>query len=191
MRTDFTSGSGFPGPPSDSFRRYETMPVKAVRTATKADIAWIVSQEQRPDFATFIHRWPREQHERNLVDADKLYLIAVDEEQERLAFIILAGLSSKAKNVELVRMAVTRPSAGVGKPILMTVLDMVFNKLGANRLWLDVFDDNVRARRAYETVGLRKEKTPGAIALKSDGQSGSLIIMSIVAAKYREMIHCK
>jgi diamine N-acetyltransferase len=167
------------------------MPVKAVRTATKADIAWIVSQEQRPDFATFIHRWPREQHERNLVDADKLYLIAVDEEQERLAFIILAGLSSKAKNVELVRMAVTRPSAGVGKPILMTVLDMVFNKLGANRLWLDVFDDNVRARRAYETVGLRKEKTPGAIALESDGQSGSLIIMSIVAAKYREMIHCK
>ena len=191
MRTGSTSGSGFPGPPSDSFRRYETMPVKAVRTATKADIAWIVSQEQRPDFATFIHRWPREQHERNLVDADKLYLIAVDEEQERLAFIILAGLSSKAKNVELVRMAVTRPSAGVGKPILMTVLDMVFNKLGANRLWLDVFDDNVRARRAYETVGLRKEKTPGAIALKSDGQSGSLIIMSIVAAKYREMIHCK
>ena len=55
-------------------------------------------------------------------------------------------------------MAVTRPSAGVGKPILMTVLDMVFNKLGANRLWLDVFDDNVRARRAYETAGLRKER---------------------------------
>jgi hypothetical protein len=93
------------------------MPVKVVRAATKADIAWIVSQEQRPDFATFIHRWPREQHERNLVDAHKLYLIAVDEE---LAFIILAGLSSKAKNVELVRMAVTRPSAGVGKPILRT-----------------------------------------------------------------------
>ena len=40
------------------------MPVKAVRAATKADIAWIVSQEQRPDFATFIHRWRREQHER-------------------------------------------------------------------------------------------------------------------------------
>jgi hypothetical protein len=41
----------------------------------------------------------------------------MDEEQERLAFIILAGLSSKAENVELVRMAVTWPSAGVGKPI--------------------------------------------------------------------------
>ena len=109
----------------------------------------------------------------------------MDEEQERLAFIILAGLSSKAKNgsdtaQRWCRQTNPNDRSGHG-----------FNKLGANRLWLDVFDDNVRARRAYETVGFRKEKTPEAIALKSDGQSGSLIIMSIVAAKYREMIHCK
>jgi diamine N-acetyltransferase len=173
------------------FQMLSTMPVKAVRAATEADIAWIMSQEQRPDFAAFIHSWPREQHESYLVDADMLYLIAVDEEQERLAFIIINGLSSKTKNVKLVRMAVTRPSAGLGKPILMTVLDMVFNKLGANRLWLDVFDDNVRARRAYEAVGFRKEETPGKIAFKSDGQRGSMIIMSILAAKYREMIRPK
>src|SRR5439155_27103353 len=77
-----------------------TMPVKAVRPATEADIAWIVSQEQRLDFAAFIHSWPREQHQRNLDDADMLYLIAVDEEQERLAFIILSRLSSKTKEIK-------------------------------------------------------------------------------------------
>lgn len=167
------------------------MPVKAVRAATEADIAWIVSQEQRPDFAAFIHSWPREQHERNLIDADMLYLIAVDEEQERLAFIILSRLSSKTKEIKLVRMAVTRPGAGLGKQILMAVLDMAFNKLGANRLWLEVFDDNVRAIRAYEAVGFRRDKTPGMIAFRSDGQSGSMIIMSIPAAEYREMIRRK
>jgi diamine N-acetyltransferase len=163
------------------------MPVKAVRLATRADIAWIVSQERRPDFAAFIHRWPLEQHEGNLVDADKLYLIAQDEIQERVAFVILAGLSSKDRNIELVRMAVTRPGAGIGKPLLVTVLELAFNKLGANRLWLDVFDDNVRARRVYEAVGFRQEATSSGAALKADGQRGSLLIMSILAADYRAL----
>ena len=67
------------------------MPVNSIRPATKADIVWIVREEQRPDFAAFLHRWLREQHERNLADADKPYLIALDEAQERTAFVILAG----------------------------------------------------------------------------------------------------
>jgi ribosomal protein S18 acetylase RimI-like enzyme len=88
------------------------MPIRAIRPATEADVAWIVAQENRPEFAAFIHRWPGEDHERNLVDADKLYLIALDETQEQVAFVILAGLSSKARSIELVRMAVTRPGVG-------------------------------------------------------------------------------
>lgn len=31
-----------------------------VRPATKNDIPWIVAQERRLDFASFIHRWPLE-----------------------------------------------------------------------------------------------------------------------------------
>jgi diamine N-acetyltransferase len=167
------------------------MPVRTIRPATQADIAWIVSQEQRPDFATFIHRWPPERHERNLVDRDKLYLIAQDEAQERVAFVILAGLSSKARSFELVRMAVTRPGAGIGKPLLMIVMEMAFKKLGASRLWLDVFDDNVRARRVYEAVGFREEGTSGETAVKTDGQLGSLVIMSILATEYQILIGCQ
>jgi diamine N-acetyltransferase len=161
------------------------MPLHGVRRAQEADIPWLVSQEQRPDFAAFVHRWPSEQHVGNLGDADKLYLIAEDDNRERIAFVILAGLSSADRSVELVRMAVTRPGAGIGKPLLRSVLDMAFGELNVDRLWLDVFEDNVRARRAYEAVGFREEDTPRQAAQKSDGQPGLLLIMSIRAAQYR------
>jgi diamine N-acetyltransferase len=164
------------------------MTLAAIARATQADIAWIVGQEQRPDYAAFIHRWPQEQHERNLTDPDKLYLIARDDAGERQAFVILAGLSSKTRKFEVVRMAVVRPGTGIGKPLLAGVMAMAFGKLGADRLWLDVFDDNVRACRLYEAAGFRKEKAPGQVALKADGRRGSLVIMSIAAADYRGLI---
>ena len=160
------------------------MPVVLTRAATEADIAWIVSQERRPDFAAFIHCWPAEQHARNLADADKLYLIGQDDAGERLAFVILAGLGSQPRNVELVRMGVARPGTGIGKPLLASVLETVFDKLGANRLWLDVFDDNMRARRVYQAVGFREEGTPPLAARKTDGEPGFLIIMSMLAADH-------
>jgi diamine N-acetyltransferase len=160
------------------------MPIAAIRPATEADIAWIVCQEQRSDFAAFIHRWPAEQHRCNFADADKLYLIAQDEAGERLAFVILAGLRSAEKSIELVRMAVTQPSMGLGKRLLASVIETAFDKLGADRLWLDVFDDNVRARGVYEAAGFRDEETPRQAALKADSQPGYLIIMSILATDY-------
>jgi len=157
------------------------MPWMAVRTAREDDIPWLVGQEQRTDFAAFIHRWPAEQHVRNLDDADKLYLIGEDEAGERIAFAILGGLAATPGNIELVRMGVVHPGAGTGKPLLTAVIEMAFGSLGAKRLWLDVFDDNLRARRAYEAAGFRDDGAPRQAANKSDGTPGSLVIMSLMA----------
>lgn len=153
--------------------------------AVKADIAWIVSQEQRPDFAAFIHRWSLEEHERNLNDRDKHYLVAHDGRNRRLAFVILNGLFSPAHSIELARMAVIRPGTGIGKPLLRRVIDLAFNELRANRLWLDVFDDNRRAAHVYQSVGFIREGVLREAALKSDGQLGSLVVMSILKREYQ------
>lgn len=161
------------------------MPLKAMRRAREDDIAWLVSQEQRPDFAAFIHRWPADRHLGNLADPDKLYLIGEDEAGERIAFVILAGVAGALRDIELVRMSVAQPGAGVGKLLLVSVLDMAFNTLGAERLWLDVFEDNLRARRAYASAGFREDNTPRQMVRKSDGTSGTLVIMSIRATEYR------
>ena len=162
-----------------------TMPVATIRPATAADIGWLVGEERRGDFAAFIHRWPTEQHTRNLADPDKRYLIADDAAGQRAAFVILAGLGAAPRDIELVRMAVTRPGVGIGKLLLTTVIAMVFGELGAERLWLDVFADNARARRVYAAAGFREEDVPRQSARKADGQPGSLVIMSILATHYR------
>lgn len=161
------------------------MPVGSIRPATAADVAWIVGQEQRSDFAGFIHRFPPEQHQRNLTDADKLYLIAEDEAHQRAGFVMLAGLSSSDRNIELVRMGVAQPGTGIGRLLLMAAMETVFDKLGAHRLWLDVFADNARARHVYAAAGFREQAAASETVLKADGQPGSLVIMSIHAAEYR------
>lgn len=163
------------------------MTLEAIRPATKNDIKWIVFQEQRPEFESFIHRWPFEVHERNLADPDKLYLIAIDGSGSPVAFIILEGLSSKAKCIKLVRMVVSEPGTGLGKPLLKAVIHRVFAELGANRLWLDVFDDNSRARHTYKEVGFREEGVLREATLKIDGQLGSLVIMSILSREYLQV----
>ncbi|MGD9210248.1 MAG: GNAT family N-acetyltransferase [Desulfobacteraceae bacterium] len=163
---------------------------RAIRPACQKDIEWIVFQEQRKDFKPFIHHWPAEEHERNLAAPDKLYLIAVDANMEPLAFVILAGLSTEARCIELVRMAVIQPGIGIGKPILEKVIHIAFTELGANRLWLDVFDDNSRARHTYKTVGFYEEGVLREAALKSNGQLGSLVIMSILAKEFNMEKKC-
>jgi diamine N-acetyltransferase len=120
-----------------------------------------------------------------LTDPDKLYLVATDLSGQLIAFVILAGLTSKAHSIELARMAVVRPGTGIGKPLLKDIIDMAFNELKADRLWLDVFTDNGRALHTYKAVGFREEGVLQEASLRNDGQLGSLVIMSILAKEYR------
>ena len=160
------------------------MTFHAIRKAAAEDVDWIVSQERRADFETFIHRWPRSEHLSNLDDPDKMYLVATDTNNEPVGFVILLGLQSPARSIELARMAVVEPGAGIGKPLLKQVIDLAFTELGANRLWIDVFDDNARARRAYRSAGFQEEGLLREAALKTNGELGSLVIMSILAREY-------
>jgi RimJ/RimL family protein N-acetyltransferase len=55
------------------------------------------------------------------------------------------------------RMAVSRPGQGYGRALLAQVVDAVFKETNAWRVWLGVFPENTRARRAYEAVGFKAE----------------------------------
>jgi len=51
-------------------------------------------------------------------------------------------------------------------------------------LWLDVYDDNVRAIAAYERAGFVHEGVLREAMAKSTGEIGSLAIMSILRREY-------
>ncbi len=155
-----------------------------LRRAAEADLDWLVAQELRPENAAFIGHWPRDQHLRNLADPDKYYAVAEAENGGLLAFAILAGLTNPAHSIELLRVAVADADRGLGKPLLRKLIDLAFRDLGANRLWLDVYDDNERARHVYRTVGFQEEGVLREATLRANGALGSLVIMSILAREY-------
>lgn len=156
-----------------------------LRRAAEADLDWLVAQELRPEHAAFIGHWPRDQHLRNLHDPDKYYAIAEAENGDLLAFAILAGLTKPARSIELLRVAVADADHGFGKPLLRKLIDLAFTELGANRLWLDVYDDNDRARHVYRTVGFQEEGVLREATLRANGELGSLVVMSILAREYK------
>ena len=155
-----------------------------LRDATADDLDFIVVQENRPDFASFICHWGRARHEANLTDPDKLYWV-VEEEGERLGYVILAGLACENDSIELVRILIAAPDGGLGRRVLTIVMERVFEGLGAHRLWLDVFPDNARARHVYRSMGFAEEGTLRDALRFGDGYA-SLVIMSMLAPEYRQ-----
>lgn len=54
-------------------------------------------------------------------------------------------------------MAVAQPGLGHGKALLAGLVDVIFRETDSYRIWLGVFPENARARRAYEAVGFKAE----------------------------------
>ncbi len=154
----------------------------AMRAATRDDLGWIVALEQSPTNARFLFAWSPQRHAASLATPDKSYLAFETVPEQPCGFAILAGLRSPERAVELVRVAIDPPGQGLGRAALRLVMDYAFDVLGARRLFLDVFDDNPRARRTYRALGFVEEQILPAAARRQDGTLGDLVIMAMAAA---------
>ena len=157
-------------------------PAIRLRGARADDLPWLAALEQSPANARFLCAWPADRHAAGLADPDKRYLVFEDAAGDRRGFAILAGLRSRNRAVELVRVAVDRPGHGLGSAALRRLVVHGFEALRAARLFLDVFDDNERARRAYRRLGFREEQVLPAAVRRQDGSLGNLVVMGMEAA---------
>ena len=128
--------------------------------------------------------WLEDEHRSYLADPDVLYLIA-DLAGQPAGFSILFGITSPHKSVELKRIVVGAPGKGLGKEMLRLIIRRVFDENGAHRLWLDVFEHNLRAQRAYAAVGFQREGVLREAVFRND-EYHSLILMSILDREYRD-----
>jgi len=158
-----------------------------LRAANLEDIDFILNQEARPEFNDFIFRWSRDTHLQNLQDPNKAYLMVENISDEvpnvTIGYSILSGIQSLHRTVELTRIVIAEPGRGLGRKALKLIQKRVFEEYRAHRLWLDVFESNYRARRAYELVGFRQE---GILreAIRRGKAYDSLVIMSILEQEY-------
>jgi diamine N-acetyltransferase len=154
-----------------------------LRLATDADLPAIIAMERTPLASEFVGQWSEERHRATLAGGDARYYVSETEWGEVQAYAILRGIQETSRSIELKRIVVAVPERGLGRLILKELMRIVFRELGAHRLYLDVFEDNGRARRVYERLGFRYEGIMREAANR-DGQWCNLHMMSILETEY-------
>ncbi|WP_109486923.1 GNAT family N-acetyltransferase [Occallatibacter savannae] len=154
-----------------------------LRIAVPADVPAIVSLEGSPIARDYVGRWSKERHLTTLDSADARYYVSETERGDVEAYAILRGLSEDSRSIELKRIVVGQPERGTGRRILSEILRIAFRELGAHRLFLDVFEDNARARHLYESLGFKYEGVMRESAQR-DGRWYNLHLMSMLESEY-------
>jgi RimJ/RimL family protein N-acetyltransferase len=162
-----------------------------LRPATLNDIPSIVALERLPESTQFVGQWSEGRHRATLASPDARYFVSeVDSgetgqsaDTQLCSFAILRGLAETSGSIELKRLVVHPPGQGLGRPILAELIRMAFEELHAHRLFLDVFEDNLRARHLYQSFGFVEEGLMREAALRN-GQFCSLRLMSLLDREF-------
>jgi RimJ/RimL family protein N-acetyltransferase len=131
-------------------------PKRQLRRAAADDIPFIMETERLEGYDQIVGRWDEARHRREISGTDCTYFIG-SSGGTPFGFAILRGWASPERVTLLKRIAVREPGKGHGTMLLRLVVDEVFRTTDAYRLWLGVFPENLRARRAYEKIGFVAE----------------------------------
>lgn len=115
-----------------------------------------MATERTPGFEDLVGRWEETRHRTAFADGRHAYFVARDG-SEPVGFAIVRDWASPERVSLVKRIAVSQPGLGVGRALLAKVVDAAFEETDVWRMWLGVFPENARARRAYEAVGFQAE----------------------------------
>jgi RimJ/RimL family protein N-acetyltransferase len=122
---------------------------------TTADELTLIADLESGDARRFIIPYAIERHRDEYLRKNVVYLSIYDKE-EFTGFILLV-LDPDGRSVEFRRIVVARPGKGYGAYAVAMVDSFCRDQLGRARIWLDVFEDNARARGLYERNGYQEQ----------------------------------
>jgi RimJ/RimL family protein N-acetyltransferase len=155
-----------------------------LRQATEADIPAVMAIERSPGYDLLVGRWPEKRHRAEMAVPSNAYLLGLDGDGEPSGFAILRDLDNPHGNVLLQRIAVSRPGQGFGAAFLAALIRWVFARPESHRLWLDVFETNERARRAYRSAGFREDGVLREAYVRLDGRRMNQVLMSLLRPEW-------
>lgn len=118
-----------------------------------------------------------------LADKSKLYTI-FEFGREPIGYIRLTDIDHINKSICIGGdIAEQYCGQGHGKAMYSLIFQLGFQTWNMNRLWLLVLEDNKRAQRLYEKVGLQKEGVQRKAVYKN-GKYQDYIMMSILREEY-------
>jgi len=126
-----------------------------LRKANAGDIFFIRALEMDPA-NVFVHCWDEDTHRTYMNDPKAHYLIAEGVQGTALGYAIL--FENEPGIIEWRRIIVARRDDGIGSEFMQAVIDKFLDQ-GASKLWLDVYEDNARARHVYRALGFDEVRT--------------------------------
>ena len=152
---------------------------------TLEDLDSVLAMERSEENAPFIRQWSREKHAQSLGSA------SIGHYQARLGdvrigYVVLTGLDNPDRSIELKRLVVDRKGEGLGRKTLRQTKALVFEQLGAHRLWLEVIVGNERAHSLYLSEGFVEEGVHRESLLQG-GRYIDLKVMSILEEEASSM----
>ena len=147
--------------------------------ATQADISAIMAIERKPGFEDYIGRWSEEQHGAEMAKDSSRYFVLRDGGAVK-AFAIFQHIGKPDLRVHLKRIVASEAGRGAGSRLLQSALDWLYTETETNRVDLDLFVENARARRAYEKLGFVVEGRLRDYHRSDDGTFRDMWLMSIL-----------
>ncbi len=131
----------------------------------------------------FVGQWTDERHLVTMAGGDALYYVSETAQGELQAYAVLRGIKEDSGSIELKRIVVAIPDRGLGRRMLEELIRIVFVELDAHRLFLDVYEDNLRARHLYESLGFQYEGVMRDAA-RRDSSWCNLHLMSMLEGEF-------
>lgn len=125
--------------------------------AGEGDLPFIMRTERLDGYDRVVGRWDAERHGQALADGRHAYFVVRDDSGDPAGFAIVRDWNSPERVSCVKRVAVARPGRGLGRRFMRLLTDEVFGTTAVFRLWLGVYPENIRARRAYESAGFAAE----------------------------------
>ena len=154
-----------------------------VELATEADIPAIMAIERTPGFEPLVGRWPADEHAAEMAKPSARYFIMRNGE-EPIGFAMVQGLGDVHRKAHLRRIAVIEPGSGAGTRLMEAVLAWLYSNTDVNRIDLDCYLENERARRSYEKIGYQAEGHLRDFHRDDDGTYRDMWLMSILRADW-------
>lgn len=150
--------------------------------ATEGELPFVMATERLEGYEELVGRWDESRHRAALSDGRHAYFVAEIAKQP-IGFAIVRDWASPEKVTLIKRVAVCDPNRGHGRALLGALVEAVFNGTDAYRLWLGVFPENARGRRAYEAAGFVAEGVARGSAYFG-GRHRDELIMSILRSDW-------
>ncbi|NLM05977.1 MAG: GNAT family N-acetyltransferase [Tissierellia bacterium] len=154
-----------------------------IKDALPSDIDFIMEMENDKDNKDFVWQGTYEDHQGEINDPDYMLLVIVEKESlERIGFFLM-HYNVKSKSMEIRRIAINKKGLGYARETLRKMIDFSFKEVGANRVWLDCYTDNLRGIPLYESLAFKREGILRESYLSDSGFKDQ-IIFSILKAEW-------